>query len=242
MKQIRITTSAAATMLALAGSAGVHAMPLTNGGFETAGSGAQPLDSWIADNDSGPNPPSVFQKSSELFRDGLPMDDDFQIWEPLEGEFFASLWSTDTDGNSLASLSQTFNARAGDILEFSYFFDVSPFNENLEGGDPRFDGAVGALADQDGRIVPDGVLFQYNLPNSDLPNNENIGSRDIPWTNVDYTLPADGEYTLLFAVADASGSFESILGVDAVSVIPSPGASALLALSGLACLRRRRAA
>ncbi len=55
-----------------------------------------------------------------------------------------------------------------------------------------------------------------------LGDDENIG-----WTAVSVALPSAGQYTLGFKIFDPSGMFESILGVDDVSVVPLPSALVL---------------
>jgi hypothetical protein len=155
---------------------------------------------------------------------------DFE-WLPTEGDYFASLWSG-YDGNfdnipdyDQAHLSRSFEGIAGETLEFDYFFD---FNDS---DITESDWAKAAL---------DGVdLFEAFDTTSG-------------WVTFEYVLPETKTYELTFSVFDQDGFFESILGVDRVSVgqagppdgvIPAPAAILLAGMgTGLVgWLRRRRA-
>ena len=153
-------------------------------------------------------------------------------WTATDGDYFASLWSTDGFETS-STLSQTFTAPAGFRVEFDYFFDFGDWSDPL--GLPLMsDWAEGTLSWSGGSAV----LFRHNLLGS-MADEENID-----WTTVSYVLPVADTYTLEFACYDGlafPGSFESILGVDNVSVVPVPGAFLLGAIGlGVANLRLRK--
>lgn len=151
-------------------------------------------------------------------------------WYAVEGSYFAALWSTNSAGTNAASLSTAFQATAGDVLGFQYFFDFGDFA-------PYYDTATSSLTWTGGSTI----LFEHNTPGYELGDDENLG-----WRDVSYTLPVTGTYTLQFSTQDGMDSFESILGIDDVTVgavVPVPSAIALstLGVGLLSWFRRRRA-
>jgi len=183
---------------------------ITNGGFETGD-----LTGWTATG-------TVAVVTSEYARDflGLVQPPWDGSWDPTEGNYFVSLWSTDTAGTDVSRLSQTFTANAGLVLQFDYFFDFGDWA-------PFYDTAMATLTWSSSSVT----LFEHNTLGYELLDDENIG-----WTTISYVLPVTGTYRLDFTTADGAvpGSVESILGIDNVQVIPAPGA-VLLAVIGLGC-------
>jgi len=209
------------TVLAIVFCCSPYAGAALTSGFETGD-----LTGWTA---TGPVDVVTEQYARDFL--GLTQPPSGDIWYPAQGNYFASLWSTDSAGTNAASLSVAFDAAAGDVLDFDYFFDYGDYA-------PYYDSATGSLSWTGGSTV----LFQHNTSGHELADDQNIG-----WTRVSYTLPATGTYTLQFATQDGLDSFESILGIDSVAVgpaIPAPGAGALciVGISLLGRFRRRRAA
>ena len=196
---------------------------VTNGGFESGD-----LNGWSFSG-AGPDftvdpfgdPGAV---TFEMSRDFLPPI--APDWTATEGNYFASLWSTDSLGTDVSTLSQTFSAPAGYSLVFDYFFDFGDIA-------PFYDTAMGTLTWPTGSAT----LFEHNTPGHELGDDENVG-----WTTISYSLPETAMYTLEFRIEDFDGTFESILGVDNVQVIPAPSALLLAAigLSSLRWLRKRK--
>ncbi len=204
--------------IALLGSFSISQGAVTNGKFETGD-----LSGW---NSSG----TVDTTMNVYARDylGLSQEPYSGYWYPTEGNYFAALSSTDSDGTDVSSLSQTITANAGDILEFDYFFDYGDYA-------PYYDWSIGRLSFGENNIT----LFEINTSGNELSDDQNID-----WTHLSYMLPFSGFYTLEFTIADGAvpGSFESILGVDYVRVIPAPGAIVLvgIGLSMLSKMKRRK--
>ena len=208
----------AISVMSLAGIAGAQ---VSNGGFE-AGSFA----GWVYTGNTGSSATGTL-----LARDPLNAGTQAPLsgeWAPAGGNFFAALWSTDSLGSSSAQLMQSFTATAGQTLEFDVFFDFGDLAPNYDSATATVSWATGAV-----------VVKAFN---TDALNQ--LGSDvNVDWTHVSYALPGDGVYTLTFAVTDTDGTFESVLGVDNVRVIPAPSA-AVVCLGGLGTLcmlgRRRR--
>lgn len=190
---------------------------IQNGGFESG-----TFDGWVYTGNPASSP-----MHGVLARDPLnaglqaPLDGE---WDPVEGTLFAALWSTDSQGSGGATLSTQFAALAGQTVEFDYFFDYGDFN-------PFFDWARGQLSWAGDSME----LFAHNTSvANELPDDTNID-----WRHISAIIPADGTYTLTFTINDAEGFFESILGVDDVFVIPSPGGALILGAAALFARRRR---
>ncbi|OLP15424.1 hypothetical protein BST81_26475 [Leptolyngbya sp. 'hensonii'] len=128
---------------------------------------------------------------------------------------------TTTDGSAIK---QTVNAKAGQTLKFSYYFNG---NDYLGFDDYGFF-TVGNGANLLSSIA---LVGDYN---------------DSGYKDVEYTFLADGLYTLGFGVANTNDTqLDSILYIDGVAVVPEPAAVAgLLAIGALgagAIKRKRRA-
>ena len=184
---------------------------LMNGGFETGD-----LSNWSVTG-------TVFASDVEQPRDFLPPA--IADWTATEGTYFAAVWSTDSAGVVNSELSQTFVASADEVLKFDYFFDYGDVP-------PLADVGMAVLTLPDLTTVR---LFGFNtVPGPQLAPGENI-----LWTSIDFVMPFDGEYTLTFLATDADGSFESIVGVDNVRILPEPSGAALAFIAALLLGRRR---
>lgn len=203
---MRYTMNILAGALAAAALSGAASAEILNGGFETGD-----FTDWSA---FGP----AYVREWEMSRDFVPpIHDD---WAPTEGTYFASLWSYDPALGSNAYLSTTFHGEAGQVLSFDYFFDFGDV-------EPNYDSATATLVVGADQVT----LFEWNTPGHELGTDINID-----WTGVSHTLTQTGNYTLNFRVSDANIGFESILGVDNVSLVPEPSSVALL----IACLAAGR--
>jgi hypothetical protein len=200
----------------LAASATAAHAGIANGGFELGFTG------WTYVGNSGSSPTSTI-----IARDPIRMGQQAPLsgqWGPVEGDRFAALWSTDSIDQRGATLSQRFAANAGDVLEFMVFYDFGDFAPSTDGASVRLDDGVSQVN-----------LSLFNMDaGSALDDDTNVG-----WHRVSHVLPmsASGFYELTFSISDSDGTFESILGVDDVRIVPTPGTVGLLAL---ACLIRRR--
>ena len=236
MKAIRVITFVLGIAVVLCGS--TANADVINGGFEDGvllDPGVRDLaPGWTA---AGADPSFYGGPTAvdfEVSRDWMAIPPPAPDWTATEGDYFASLWSTDGWMTS-STLSQPFTAPAGYRVEFDYFFDFGDFVD-LPGVPMFSDWAQGTLSWSGGGAT----LFEHNFLGT-MADGENIG-----WTTVSYVLPATATYTLEFACYDGllmPGVFESILGVDDVSVVPVPGA-VLLGAIGLGFanwrLRKRR--
>jgi hypothetical protein len=170
----------------------------------------------------------------ELSRDfmGLPQAPLSGFWDPTQGSYFASLWSTDSMGTDTATLTRTFTTPtwAGNVakVQFDYFYD---FGDIVPFEDPARIFVIDSL----GNSIFD-MTINDPFAGTGLGDDENID-----WTTTSVWLPSAGTYTLGFEINDSIGVFESILGVDNVQVVPVPGAVLLGAIGlGFANWRLRR--
>ena len=170
----------------------------------------------------------------EFSRDflGLPQAPASGFWDPTQGSYFASLWSTDGFGTDTSTLTRTFTTptwtMGSNRVQFDYFYDfgdITPFE----------DPARIFVMDSLGNSVFD-MTINDPFAGTGLGDDENID-----WTTMSVWLPSAGTYTLGFEINDSIGVFESILGVDNVQVVPVPGAVLLGAIGlGFANWRMRR--
>ncbi len=191
---------------------------IANGGFELGFTG------WAYAGNTGSSPTSTI-----IARDPIRMGQQAPLsgqWGPTEGDRFAALWSTDSIDQRGATLSQRFAANPGDVLEFMVFYDYGDFAPSADGAFVRLETGTASVD-----------LARFNMDaGSMLADDTNVG-----WHRVSHVLPmsSTGFYDLTFSISDSDGTFESILGVDDVRIVPAPGTIALLGLAGLVVRRRR---
>lgn len=173
-------------------------------------------------HDSGGGP-LIHQQHSNY---ALPGHGPGSVWLPVEGSYFATLIL----GAERRLASAMFTVQAGEQLSLYHFFDYGD-------SQPWFpDGAYGHVLDGQGTVVRE--LFAYNTaPENTLPT-----AAEIPWTRVEYTFPVAGQYQLEFGVVNPTDfDYPSILGLDAVVLVPEPVSVVLLTVAGIALgLARRR--
>ncbi len=222
MKDIKIISLALCVTIVFCCS--VANADLMNGGFETGD-----LTSWTSTG-------IVQAVKDEFSRDflGLVQAPTSGFWDPTEGNYFASLWSTDYITN-VSTMSQTFTTPSGAyVLQFDYFYDFGDLATDPFLGD-LYDPARIYVLDSLGNSVFDMTINDPSM-GTELGDDVNID-----WTSVSITLPTAGTYTLGFEIQDPSFAFESILGVDNVSVVPLPSALLLSSIGlGYASWRLRK--
>jgi len=181
---------------------------LLNGGFETGD-----LTSWTATG-------TVQAVPWELSRDflGLSQAPASGFWDPAGGNYFASLWSTDSWGTDISTLTQTFTTPtwtgSNPWVTLDYFYD---FGDVVPFEDPARIYVIDSL----GNSVFDMTI---NDPFAGTGLGDDV---NIDWTSLNISLPSAGTYTLGFEIMDSIGVWESILGVDNVQVVPVPAAVVL---------------
>lgn len=143
-----------------------------------------------------------------------------ESWTPSEGTYFAQL-KTDGPGNTV-SLSQTFNAVAGNKLTFDYFFDYGDYGSYDDVAKGRLYSGVSLVTQ----------FFHWGYGGTYLPDYKDVPGTGL-WASHEFVLPTSGEYTLEFTVAnDGDSVVDSYMGVDNAHVVPAPGA-AILGMIGL---------
>ena len=152
------------------------------------------------------------------------------------------------------SLSQTFQAQAGEVLSFRYIGYVVAEGATEEaypegGEDNDLDASARISAHLYDSVGSQTVLFSFNV-SAMGSGNEDFYTTGGGWTNISTTITQAGTYDLVFE-ADAMRMYgpngtwstaKAMIGVDNVQLVPEPATLGLLALGSVVALRCRRKA
>lgn len=129
-----------------------------------------------------------------------------------------------------AAIRQEVNAKAGQVLSFDWNFLTNELSPELE-GDPQNDFSFVSLAPKSGTTEladTQSPLFLLDLASPEF-------AAETGWSQYSHVFSQSGEFVLGFGVMDVNDEFvDSALGVDNVSIVPSPaGAATGLIVFGL---------